>query len=74
MKSVADCWLLNLEKKVPMSWFEVKCPVDESPSPRVYHSAAVCPSGAAKGMIVVYGGRGGDGSALNDAWGLRRHT
>lgn len=25
-------------------------------------------------MIVVYGGRGQDGSALNDAWGLRRHT
>jgi hypothetical protein len=25
-------------------------------------------------MIVVYGGRGADGSALNDSWGLRRHT
>lgn len=74
VKSVNDCWLLNLEKKTPLSWFEVKSPADKSPSARVYHAAGVCPSGAAKGMIVVYGGRGGDSSALNDSWGLRRHT
>ena len=26
-----------------------------------------------KGMIVIFGGRGGDQSALNDTYGLRRH-
>ena len=44
------------------------------PSPRVYHSAAHCQSGAASGMVVIFGGRSGDRQdALNDAWGLRKH-
>ena len=40
---------------------------------RVYHSSSQCLSGTANGMIVIFGGRGVDQSALNDSWGLRRH-
>jgi protein phosphatase len=40
---------------------------------RVYHSAALCNTGSANGMMVVFGGRTADQSALNDTWGLRRH-
>ena len=32
----------------------------EIPSPRVYHSAALCSNGSANGMVVVFGGRGPD--------------
>ena len=66
-----DCWCLNVEKS-PFIWtrFEIK---PENPMARVYHSASNCTSGSANGMIVVFGGRSGDQSALNDSWGLRRH-
>lgn len=29
--------------------------------------------GSATGMMVIFGGRTGDQSALKDTWGLRRH-
>jgi protein phosphatase len=45
----------------------------EIPVARVYHSASVCTSGSANGMVVVFGGRSNDSNALNDTWGLRRH-
>ena len=43
------------------------------PVVRVYHSAALCQTGAATGMVVVFGGRTADQTAMNDSWGLRRH-
>jgi len=43
------------------------------PPPRVYHSAALCQSGTAAGMVVIFGGRGLDNNPLGDSWGLRRH-
>lgn len=54
------------------SWSRVNTG-NERPPPRVYHSAAVCKSGSANGMMVVFGGRTTDQSALNDTWGLRKH-
>lgn len=66
-----DFWCLNVEKS-PFTWFRFETK-SEMPSPRVYHSAALCQTGTATGMIVVYGGRGADQVATNDAWGLRRH-
>jgi len=33
----------------------------------------VCYAGSASGMMIIYGGRGTDSNALNDAWGLRKH-
>ncbi|EGR27027.1 ser thr protein phosphatase family protein, putative [Ichthyophthirius multifiliis] len=70
-ESVSDAWVLNIEK-APYSWQKLDCQGD-SPVVRVYHSAALCSSGAANGMMVVFGGRTQDQSALNDSWGLRKH-
>jgi len=70
-ESVNDWWTLNLEK-APYTWVkhESKSAI---PGVRVYHSAALCQTGTATGMVVVFGGRSADQSALNDSWGLRRH-
>lgn len=43
------------------------------PATRVYHSAALCQTGSATGMMVCFGGRTADQSSLSDTWGLRRH-
>ena len=59
-------------EKSPFTWLRLECK-SENPIARVYHSAALCSSGSANGMVVAYGGRSGDSNALNDAWGLRRH-
>ena len=45
----------------------------ELPKPRIYHSSAVCLNGIAKGMMVIFGGRGKNGKNFNDMWGLRKH-
>jgi len=50
-----DLWVLNIQKK-PLTWCEVKCK-GEIPKPRDYHTATLCRSGTASGMIVVFGGR-----------------
>ncbi len=68
---VNDVWALNLEKS-PLIWNKVDTK-SESPPVRVYHSAAVCSVGSAAGMMVIFGGRTNDGSALADTWGFRRH-
>lgn len=70
-KPANDLWCLNLDK-TPFAWVNVQC-TTESPPARVYHSAAQCLSGSAAGMLVIFGGRGVDQLALNDAWGLRQH-
>ena len=54
-ESVSDSWALNIEK-APYSWSKLDCTGD-FPVVRVYHSAALCSSGAANGMMVIFGGR-----------------
>lgn len=68
---VNDVWCLNVDK-APFSWMKLETP-GEQPQVRVYHSAAMCHMGSATGMMVVFGGRTNDQSALKDTWGLRRH-
>jgi protein phosphatase len=71
-ETVNDSWCLNIDKE-PYQWSKLTCQ-GPNPGARVYHSAAHCQSGAATGMIVIFGGRSGDRQdALNDAWGLRKH-
>lgn len=70
--TVNDVWSLNLEKS-PFSWSKLDTTIGDSPPPRVYHSTSMCSSGSANGMMIVFGGRTTDQSALNDTWGLRRH-
>jgi hypothetical protein len=67
---INDVWILNVEK-APYSWSKLS--FNESPSVRVYHAAGLCSTGPANGMMVVFGGRTLDQSALSDTWGLRRH-
>ena len=54
---VNDVWCLNLEK-APYNWAKLEC--GESPPVRVYHSAALCSTGSASGMMVIFGGRTAD--------------
>ena len=70
-ESVSDVWCLNVEKS-PFTWLKLEIQGDV-PKPRVYHSACLCSTGSAMGMMVIFGGRTNDQSALNDTWGLRRH-
>ncbi|EGR28942.1 ser thr protein phosphatase family protein, putative [Ichthyophthirius multifiliis] len=70
-EAVNDCWFLNVEKS-PFAWQKIE-PKNESPRVRVYHSGTLCNQGSANGMVVMFGGRSNDQSALNDTWGLRRH-
>lgn len=64
-------WLINLDKS-PFIWNKLEI-TQEVPSVRVYHAASVCNTGSANGMMIIFGGRTSDSSALNDTWGLRRH-
>ena len=68
---VNDVWCLSVEK-APFSWTKLNCG-NNVPPVRVYHSASLCVTGSATGMMVIFGGRTSDSSALNDTWGLRRH-
>ena len=68
---VNDVWCLSVER-APFTWTKIVC-LSESPPARVYHSAAQCVTGSAAGMMVIFGGRSADQSALNDTWGLRKH-
>ena len=70
-EAVNDFWCLNVENN-PFAWQKLEAH-SEQPGVRVYHSAALCTSGSATGMIVVFGGRTIKNTALNDTWGLRRH-
>jgi len=70
-EAVSDVWCLSVEK-APFSWIKLDCG-RESPQVRVYHSAALCATGSATGMMVCFGGRTTDQSSLFDTWGLRRH-
>ena len=52
---INDTWILNLEKS-PFIWNKLNFE-NEIPAVRVYHSAALCMTGSASGMMVIYGGR-----------------
>lgn len=67
-----DVWVLAIDK-TPLQWAKVEVTSNKVPPARVYHSAAQCSDGAASGMMVIFGGRGGNGAALNDTWGFRKH-
>jgi len=69
---VNDVWCLNVDK-APFSWSQLEIAGSEQPCVRAYHSAALCNLGSATGMMVTFGGRTADQSALKDTWGLRRH-
>jgi len=69
---VNDVWVLNVDK-APFSWVNVDLNSADKPCVRAYHSAALCSTGSAMGMMVTFGGRTADQSALKDTWGLRRH-
>ena len=49
---------LNVDRS-PFTWVRLECK-SENPVARVYHSASLCSSGSANGMVVVFGGRSGD--------------
>ena len=55
---VGDVWCLSVDK-APFSWTRLECS-GESPPVRVYHSAAICSTGTANGMMVLFGGRTAD--------------
>lgn len=69
-ETINDIWTLNVERS-PFAWTKIE--VTPNPPARVYHSAALCITGSATGMMVIFGGRAIDQSALNDSWGLRKH-
>ena len=71
-ESVNDVWCLNVDK-APFTWDPLKIAGNDSPCVRAYHSASLCTTGSASGMMVTFGGRTSDQSALKDTWGLRRH-
>jgi len=66
-----DVYILNIERS-PFMWIKLEY-FKEQPPARAYHSAVQCTTGSAKGMMLVFGGRGLDLNALNDTWGLRKH-
>ena len=53
---VNDVWCLNVDK-APFSWVHLEVAGTELPSVRAYHSAALCSTGSATGMMVTFGGR-----------------
>ena len=68
-----DIWTMDAEKP-PFSWSKLSViNPSKSPSPRVYHSAQMCTSGPASGMMVIFGGRNAENRSLRDTWGLRQH-
>ena len=66
-----DAWIINVDDGT-LEWKKLQ-PSGESPSSRMYHASCVCKFGKAAGMIIIHGGRGENGAALNDTWGLRKH-
>ena len=69
-ETINDAWTLNVERS-PFVWSKIE--VKSPPPARVYHSSAMCVTGSAAGMMITFGGRALDQSALSDSWGLRKH-
>ena len=64
---VDDTWVLDTTTK-PYEWSKCK-PSGPIPCARTYASAST----RSDGLLLLCGGRGADGFALNDAYGLARH-
>lgn len=71
-KLTNDIHVINVEDSKNNEWIRLE-PNSDLPQPRMYHSFNTCKFGTAKGMMIVFGGRAENGSALNDIWGFRRH-
>ena len=56
---VNDVWCLNDDKE-PFSWVSLEVSGQEQPPVRAYHSASLCSTGSASGMMVTFGGRTAD--------------
>lgn len=69
--SLNETWILDLSAG-SLQWTKLEI-ADPWPCERVYHSADVCNSGLASGMLIINGGRNLQGQTCNDVWGLRRH-
>ena len=67
---VGDLWAVDIMGNA--LWKKVDPGISVPPA-RVYHSASICKTGTASGMMVIFGGRGTDQAPLNDTWGLRKH-
>lgn len=66
-KCLGDMWVLDTSTK-PYEW--TRCsPTGPIPCARTYASAST----RSDGLLLLCGGRGADGFALNDAYGLARH-
>lgn len=72
--SLNDLWVIDIDdfEGERLEWTEVLIN-EKVPSPRTYFSSCICKGGKAKGMILIFGGRGENREMLNDLWGLRRH-
>ena len=71
-QALDDIWTFNIDAVAPV-WSNVAVQTERRPLPRVYHSADICRSGPAAGMMVVFGGRTSENRSLKDIWGLRQH-
>ena len=70
-QALSDVWTMDLTES---SYLWIKLTIDgPCPSARAYHSAALCLTGPAANMMVIFGGRGEAALSLSDVWGLRRH-
>jgi len=50
-----DLWIVSLDKTPAWNLIEIK---GNCPTPRMYHTMALCKHGPAKNMIFLFGGRG----------------
>ena len=71
-KLLNDVWIIDLTSKKP-NWICLEFQNSLIPSPRLYHTSIICNYGAAKGMMIIFGGRDSNKKPLNDIYGLRRH-
>ena len=71
-QSSNEVWMLSVQKS-PFKWTKIEFQ-GLQPSARVYHSACIWKSSHKGDMILVFGGRIYQNTALNDLWGLRRHN
>ena len=55
-ENLNDVWCLNVDK-APFSWLQLEVAGTDMPCVRSYHSAALCTTGSATGMMVTFGGR-----------------
>ncbi len=71
-----DVYISQIEEnnilKNEINWHLLKT-IGPTPSPRMYHSCALCKYGGASNMIILFGGRTENNVPLNDCWGLRKH-